>query len=107
MNQEMIQNFVNYINEKVTKEFSKNFALTFTIFFVVIVAQLVIAEVVAVVDSIPIFNSVTELVGLFVVGRFVLNNLVTHEQRNNLLSQLEQSYKQIVGHSNNTTEEKK
>jgi CAAD domains of cyanobacterial aminoacyl-tRNA synthetase len=101
MNQEMIQNYIQFINQKFSKEFSKNFLLTFLIFFVVIVSQLVIAEVVAVIDSIPIFNSIMELVGIYAVGTFVYNNMLTHEKRNNLLKQIEGTYQQIVGNQDN------
>ena len=101
MNQETIQNFIKYINENVTKEFSKNFLLTFLIFFVVIVSQLIIAEVVAVVDSIPVFNSIMELVGMYVVGKFTLDNLSTKDKRNQLVKQLEAKYQQVIGNQNN------
>lgn len=92
-NLQQVSQFLN----KFDNETYKNIALTFLIFFVVIFAQLVIHEVVTVVDSIPLFNSVMELVGIFAIGKFVKNNLVTSEQRSNLVNRIKSYHKNVVG----------
>lgn len=91
-----LQQLLQTVN-KIDSETAKNIALTFLIFFVVIVAQLVIHEVVLVVDSIPVFNSLMQIVGIFAVGKFVKNNLLTTEQRSELIQNIKSQYQTVVG----------
>ena len=108
MNQETIQNFIKYINDNVTKEFSKNFGITFTIFFIVIVSQIFIAGVVDTIDSIPLFNSLMELIGVYVFTKFIFNHMLTKAKRDEVFNKVKTSYQEIVGaveQSNNKAEQ--
>ena len=92
-NYQQIMQFVN----KIDSETAKNIALSFLIFFVVIVAQIIVHEIVVVVDSIPVFSSLMEIVGIYVVGKFVMNNLSTEEKRSELVAQFKEKYTVFVG----------
>lgn len=75
----------------------KNTALTVGIFAVVIVSQFILHGVVEVVDSIPILNSILQLVGLFVTVRFAVTNLSTKDQRDNFIVNVRNTYSQVIG----------
>ena len=94
--QDKIAQVKNFVNENVSNELLKNVGLTTAILFVVIVAQLLIGEVVAVVDSIPVFNGIMELIGLIAFINFTRNNLVTADQRTALVDKVKNSYSQVV-----------
>lgn len=94
--QEKIAQVKTYISENVSNELLKNIGLTTAILFVVIVAQLLIHEVVAVVDAIPVFNGVMELIGLFTLINFSRNNLMTPEQRTALVEKVKSTYSNVV-----------
>ena len=94
--QDKIAQVKNFVNENVSNELLKNVGLSTAILFVVIVAQLLIHEVVAVVDAIPVFNGVLEIVGLVTFINFTRNNLLTGEQRTALVDKIKNSYNQVV-----------
>jgi hypothetical protein len=94
--QDKIAQVKTFVNENVSNELLKNVGLSTAILFVVIVAQLLIHEVVAVVDAIPVFNGVMELVGLVAFINFTSNNLITTEQRTSLLDKVKSTYNQVV-----------
>lgn len=94
--QEKIAQVKTYLSENVSNELLKNIGLTTAILFVVIVAQLLIHEVVAVVDAIPVFNGVMELIGLFTLINFSRNNLMTPEQRTALVEKVKSTYSNVV-----------
>ncbi len=94
--QEKIAQVKTFLSENVSNELLKNIGLSTAILFVVIVAQLLIHEVVAVVDAIPVFNGVMELVGLFTLINFSRNNLMTPEQRNALVEKVKSTYSDVV-----------
>ena len=94
--QDKIAQVKNFVNENVSNELLKNVGLTTAILFVVIVAQLLIGEVVAVVDSIPVFNGIMELIGLIAFINFTRNNLVTADQRTALIDKVKNTYSQVV-----------
>ena len=94
--QEKIAQVKTFLSENVSNELLKNIGLSTAILFVVIVAQLLIHEVVAVVDAIPVFNGVMELVGLFTLINFSRNNLMTPEQRNVLVEKVKSTYSDVV-----------
>ena len=94
--QEKIAQVKTFVNENVSNELLKNVGLTTAILFVVIVAQLLIHEVVAVVDSIPVFNGIMELIGLIAFINFTRNNLVTADQRTALIDKVKNTYSQVV-----------
>jgi len=94
--QDKIAQIKTFVNENVSNELLKNVGLSTAILFVVIVAQLLIHEVVAVVDAIPVFNGVMELVGLVTFINFTRNNLITAEQRTALLDKVKSTYNQVV-----------
>jgi CAAD domains of cyanobacterial aminoacyl-tRNA synthetase len=80
-------------NEKTVK----NTGLTVGIFAAVIVSQFLLHGIVEVVDNIPVFNSIFELIGLFVTVRFAITNFSTKEQRDNFLSNSQNLYKEVIG----------
>ena len=94
--QEKIAQVKTFLSENVSNELLKNIGLTTAILFVVIVAQLLIHEVVAVVDAIPVFNGVMELIGLFTLINFSRNNLMTPEQRTALVDKVKSTYSNVV-----------
>jgi len=85
-----------FVNENVTNDVLKKVGISATILFVVIVAQLIIHEVVMVVDAIPVFNGIMQLVGLFTLINFVRNNLLTPEQRQEFVGKVQNTYNDIV-----------
>jgi len=85
-----------FVSENVTNDLLKNIGLSVGILFVVIVAQLLIHEVVMVVDSIPVFNGVMELIGLVVFINFVRNNLLTQDQRVTFTEKVKSFYNQVT-----------
>ena len=94
--QDKIAQVKNFVNENVSNELLKNVGLTTAILFLVIVAQLLIGEVVSVVDSIPVFNGIMELIGLITFINFTCNNLLTAEKRTALIDKVKNSYSQVV-----------
>jgi len=94
--QEQIAQVKTFLTENVSSELLRNIGISSGILFFVIVAQLIIGEVVAVVDSIPMFNGMMELLGLIVFIKFIRNNLMTAEQRNSLANMVQQTYEGIV-----------
>ena len=94
--QDKIAQVKTFVNENVSNELLKNIGLSTAILFVVIVAQLLLHEVVAVIDSIPIFNGVMEIVGLVAFINFTRNNLLTGEQRTALIDKVKTTYGQVV-----------
>ena len=94
--QDKINQVKTFVQENVSNELLKNIGLSTAILFVVIVAQLLIHEVVYVIDSIPVFNGVMELVGLIAVINFTLNNLLTAEQRTEFTEKVKNIYNQTV-----------
>ena len=94
--QEKIAQVKTFLSENVSNELLKNIGLSTAILFVVIVAQLLIHEVVAVVDAIPVFNGVMELIGLFTLINFSRNNLLTPEQRTALVDKVKSTYSDVV-----------
>lgn len=94
--QEKFAQVKTFVNENVSNELLKNIGLSTAILFVVIVAQLLVHEIVYVVDSIPVFNGVMELIGLFAFINFTRNNLITTEQRNALAEKVQNLYNEVV-----------
>ena len=86
----------SFVNENVTDELLKNIGISVGIFFVVIVAQLLIHEVVMVIDSIPVFNGMMEIIGLIAFINFARNNLITVEQRSTLRETLHSKFTEIA-----------
>ena len=94
--QDKIAQVKTFVNENVSSELLKNIGLSTAILFVVIVAQLLLHEVVAVVDSIPVFNGVMELIGLFAFINFTRNNLITAEQRTALMEKVQNTLNSVT-----------
>lgn len=90
-------NLKTLYTENVTNEVLKNAGITLSILFVVIVSQLLLHSVVQIVDSIPVFNSLLEVIGLYAFGRFAFSNLVTQEQRQELVEKVQYYYQEMVG----------
>ena len=96
MMNDKIAQIKTFVNENVTNDVLKKVGISATILFVVIVAQLIIHEVVMVVDVIPVFNGIMQLVGLFTLINFVRNNLLTPEQRQEFVGKVQNTYNDIV-----------
>ena len=94
--QDKIAQVKTFLTENVSNELLKNVGLSTAILFVVIVAQLLIHEVVAVVDAIPVFNGVMEIIGLVTFINFSRNNLVTAEQRTALIGKVKSTYASVI-----------
>jgi len=94
--QEKFAQVKTFVNENVSNELLKNIGLSTAILFVVIVAQLLIHEIVFVVDSIPVFNGIMELVGLAAFINFTRNNLLTAEQRTAFVEKVQETYNQVT-----------
>ena len=94
--QDKINQVKTFVQENVSNELLKNIGLSTAILFVVIFAQLLIHEVVYVIDSIPVFNGVMELVGLIAVINFTLNNLLTAEQRTEFTEKVQNYLKEVT-----------
>jgi len=94
--QDKIAQVKTFVDENVSSELLKNIGLSTAILFVVIVAQLLIHEIVFVVDSIPVFNGVMELVGLAAFINFTRNNLLTADQRSAFIEKVKNTYTQVT-----------
>ena len=95
MNEKLTQ-IKTFVNENVSNELLKNIGLSVGILFVVIVAQLILHEVVMVVDSIPVFNGVMQIVGLVTFINFTRNNLITAEQRTALINKVQTTINEVA-----------
>jgi len=87
----------DFYKENVSDELLKKTGLSVGIFGIVIVSQVILHGLVEVIDSIPVFNSLMQVVGVYATARFVLANLITQEQRNSLREKVEDAYKDVVG----------
>lgn len=86
-----------FYTENITDEVLRKAGLTAGIFTVVIVSQLLLHGFVEIVDSIPVFNSLMQVVGVYATTRFVLTNLTTQEKRDNLVKNVRNTYQDVVG----------
>ena len=86
-----------FYTENITDEVLKKAGLTAGIFAVVIVSQVLLHGFVEIVDSIPVFNSLMQVVGVYATVRFVLANLTTQEKRDNLVKSVRNTYQEVVG----------
>ena len=86
-----------FYTENITDEVLKKAGLTAGIFAVVIVSQVLLHGLVEIVDSIPVFNSLMQVVGVYATARFVLANLTTQEKRDNLMQNVRNTYQDVVG----------
>ena len=77
-----------YADKYITADVLRKTGLTASILFVVIVAQLLMGAVVNVIDSIPIVDGILELIGLYALVIFTKDNLLTVDQRNELISKV-------------------
>jgi hypothetical protein len=91
-----INEIKTFVSENVTNNLLKNVGISSVILFVVIVSQLLIHEVVMVIDSIPVFNGIMQLIGLVVFVNFIRNNLLTQEQRVVFSEKVKSFYNQVV-----------
>ena len=86
-----------FYTENITDEVLRKAGFTAGIFTVVIVSQLILHGFVEIVDSIPVFNSLMQVVGVYATVRFVLANLTTQEKRDNLVKSVRNTYQDVVG----------
>ena len=94
--QDKINQVKTFVQENVSNELLKNVGLSTAILFVVIVSQLLVHEVVMVVDNIPVFNGVMEIIGLVAFIKFCRNNLITVDQRANLVDKVQTTIKEVT-----------
>lgn len=87
----------DFYTENVTDDVLKKVGLTAGIFTVVIVSQLLLHGLVEIVDSIPVFNSLMQVVGVYATIRFVVVNLTTQEKRDNFAEDIRNTYQKVVG----------
>lgn len=83
--------------ENVTDDVLKKVGLTAGIFAVVIISQILLHGLVEIVDSIPVFNSLMQVVGVYATVRFVLANLTTQEKREDFAQDVRNTYQKVVG----------
>lgn len=93
---EKITQVKTFVQENVSNELLKNIGISVGIFVVVIIAQLILHEVVMVIDSIPVFNGVMEIIGLVTFINFSRNNLITTEQRTALMEKVQTSIDEVI-----------
>jgi hypothetical protein len=86
----------SFISEHVTNDVLRNVGVSVGILFVVVVSQLIIHEVVMVVDGLPVFGGLMQLLGLVVFVNFVRNNLLTKVQRDELVVKVMDVYDDVV-----------
>lgn len=86
-----------FYQENITSDVLKNTGLTVVIFAVVIVAQVILHAVVQVVDSVPVFNSLMQVVGVYATIRFAMSNLSTQQQRDDLMQKVRNTYQEVIG----------
>lgn len=87
----------DFYTENVTDDVLKKVGLTAGIFAVVIVSQVLLHGLVEIVDSIPVFNSLMQVVGVYATIRFVVANLTTQEKRDNFAEDVRNTYQKVVG----------
>ena len=87
----------DFYTENVTDDVLKKVGLTAGIFAVVIVSQLLLHGLVEIVDGIPVFNSLMQVVGVYATLRFVLSNLTTQEKREDFAQDVRNTYQKVVG----------
>ena len=87
----------DFYTENVTDDALKKVGLTAGIFTVVIVSQVLLHGLVEIVDSIPVFNSLMQVVGVYATVRFVLANLTTQEKREDFAKDVRTTYQKVVG----------
>lgn len=87
----------DFYTENVTDDVLKKVGLTAGIFTVVIVSQVLLHGLVEIVDSIPVFNSLMQVVGVYATIRFVVTNLTTQEKRDNFAEDVRNIYQKVVG----------
>jgi hypothetical protein len=87
----------NFYTENVNNDVLKKVGLTAGIFTVVIVSQVLLHGFVEIVDSIPVFNSLMQVVGVYTSARFAIANLTTQEKRDNLAKNVRNTYQDVVG----------
>ena len=93
---EKIAQVKTFVQENVSNELLKNIGISVGIFVVVIIAQLILHEVVMVIDSIPVFNGIMEIIGLVAFINFSRNNLITTEQRTALMEKVQTSIDEVI-----------
>ena len=93
---EKITQVKTFVQENVSNELLKNIGISVGILVVVIIAQLILHEVVMVIDSIPVFNGVMEIIGLVTFFNFSRNNLITIEQRITLMEKVQTSINEVI-----------
>ena len=93
---EKIAQVKTFVQENVSNELLKNIGISVGIFVVVIIAQLILHEVVVVIDSIPVFNGIMEIIGLITFINFSRNNLITTEQRTALMEKVQTSINEVI-----------
>ena len=93
---EKITQVKTFVQENVSNELLKNIGISVGIFVVVIIAQLILHEVVMVIDSIPVFNGIMEIIGLVTFINFSRNNLITTEQRTALMEKVQTSIDEVI-----------
>jgi len=93
---EKITQVKTFVQENVSNELLKNIGISVGILVVVIIAQLILHEVVMVIDSIPVFNGVMEIIGLVTFFNFSRNNLITIEQRTALMEKVQTSINEVI-----------
>lgn len=87
----------DFYTENVTDDVLKKVGLTAGIFTVVIVSQVLLHGLVEIVDSIPVFNSLMQVVGVYATIRFVVTNLTTQEKRDDFAQNVRNTYQKVVG----------
>jgi len=93
---EKITQVKTFVQENVSNELLKNIGISVGILVVVIIAQLILHEVVMVIDSIPVFNGIMEIIGLVAFINFSRNNLITTEQRTALMEKVQTSIDEVI-----------
>jgi len=87
----------DFYNKNITDDFLRKTGMTAGIFTVVIVSQVILHGFVELIDSIPIFNSLMQVVGVYVTVKFAVANLSTQEKRDVFAKNVRDTYQKVVG----------
>lgn len=94
--EEKYQLLKQFYIERVSNDVLIKIGQTTAILFVVIVSQFILHSIVTTIDSIPVINGLLQIIGLYTFIVFSKDNLVTAEQRSNLITNVKGNFNSIV-----------
>lgn len=87
----------DFYTQNITDDVLKKVGLSTGILIAVVISQIILHGFVQIIDSIPIFDSLMQIVGVYATVKFARANLITQEQRSNLKENVRNTYQKVVG----------